>query len=362
MKHYSTQVCIGVYLYLSISFIIFNLGRIIQRQFKTSLLCFFCLTGTLVATAQSLPKPEICIQRAVSNTFDAQEEKPYILRLNHIDTMYCFAGEAANYSWQDCLDGTAEFYASGLTSPGLEGEVIELYLLLSGGSKGAALKGKETHKWWYYSTLSGVLSSRLHGIYTIENSAEAFYRGPGVGQNSEYAAGGTINLFGENDYWHSGTIDMNLSEDRLEEDGLITNLYLNADTQQHTNILTEGAVFDLESMTDLTGISAQTTGTISHLRYTLSGPLNDELTVTLPEDMYKRGARLMLLAGKYTLTVQAFNRFEAQEKLCAEKTVSFQILGGKNEKCIDNQRTTDLKTGEDAPNLSGASIGESLQY
>jgi hypothetical protein len=318
--------------------------------------------GTLVATAQNLPKPEICTKRAVSNTFDAQEEKPYILRLNNADTTYFFTGDATNYSWQDCPDGTAEFYASGLTSPGMEGETIELYLLLSGGSKGTALKGKGEHKWWYYTTLSGVLSSQLQGIYTIENSAEAFYRGIGVGQHSEYAAGGAINLFGENAYWQSGTIEMTLSEDRLEEDGLIANLYLNTNSQQYKNVLREGAVFELESLTNLTGISAQTTGAISHLRYTLSGPLNDELTVTLPEDMYKRGARLMLLAGKYTLTVQAFNRFEAQEKLCAEKTVSFQILNDENKKRIDNQHTTELNKGENAPNISGAAIGESLQY
>lgn len=318
--------------------------------------------GTLVATAQSLPKPEICTERAVSNIFKAQLERPYILSLKNADTTYFFAGNAKHYSWQDCKDGTAEFYASGLTSPDLEGDTIELYFLLSEGTKDALFQDEKENDCWQYKSIRGILTSSMHGIFTIESGAEAFYSGLGLNQTDGYSASGEINLFGGNAHWTSGKIEIALSENHLNEDGLISGLYLNTNTQQYTNMLTEGAILEQEDLSDLIGISAQTTGAITHLRYTLSGPLNDELTVGLPNQIYKRGARLVLLDGKYTLTVQAFLRFETYEKLCAEKTVSFQVLKEENKKHIENQHTTELNIGEEAPKISDAILEESTQY
>lgn len=187
----------------------------------SSVLSFFTLTLLILNPLKGLAGASDGCSRTLSNT-QSCANKTYVLYLiDKYDNAYHLSGNTATYQWLERPDGTVRILGTGFTHSSLSGDVFTVDIVLDDATTTAPAGSPKsnycgslgsTANWIYYQSLTGTVTSKLHGVFNVSIRGAAFQQGTNANTNQlGYGASGWFNVSGGDGYFKSGDINAMLS-------------------------------------------------------------------------------------------------------------------------------------------------------
>ncbi|MCB9240272.1 MAG: T9SS type A sorting domain-containing protein [Flavobacteriales bacterium] len=166
--------------------------------------------------------------RSVSNTTGCSGQT-YVLKLkDSYGNSYYLNGNSSSYQWIEEEDGTARLVATGFTHSYLSGDNITIDLLFSSPTTSTPSGSPQYNScgstgscndWTYYETVSGTITSKIHGVFSISRRGPACQKGTNANTTQQgYGASGWGNCSGGDGFFDECDVNMMLSSSCEEKE------------------------------------------------------------------------------------------------------------------------------------------------
>ncbi len=159
--------------------------------------------------------------RQMANTTSCANKTFVLYLIDKYDNTYHLSGTSSSYNWLENPDGTVRITGTGFTHSSLSGDVFTVDIQLSSptstapsGSPKSNYCGSlgSTNDWVYYETVSGTVTSKIHGVFSVSKRGTAFQLGTNANTNQlGYGASGWLTLTGGDGYFDAGDINTMLT-------------------------------------------------------------------------------------------------------------------------------------------------------